>query len=127
MLRPETSRARNLRNNPTEAERHLWQRIRNKQINGVRFNRQVKIGPYFCDFVARGPKLIIEVDGGQHNRDAGRARDESRTSYLNAQGYHLIRFWNAEVLDNVEGVLKRIEIALAERPSPNPSRKREGS
>ncbi|HSG32978.1 MAG TPA: DUF559 domain-containing protein, partial [Sphingomonadaceae bacterium] len=121
LLKSETARAREFRNNPTEAECLLWQHISAKKLGGFRFNRQAQIGPYFCDFVARGPRLIGEIDGGHHNHKDGRLRDAHRTAFLNAQGYHLIRFWNSEVLDNVDGVLKRIEHVLADGPSPFPS------
>ena len=127
MLRPETARARDLRNNATEAERILWQQLRARKMNGVRFNRQVRIGPYFCDFVARSRKLIVEIDGGHHNHENGRIRDEARTAFLHTQGYHLIRFWNSEVSDNLDGVLNRIKHVMAEMPSPNPSRTGGGS
>jgi very-short-patch-repair endonuclease len=117
-----TPRARSLRNNPTEAEKHLWAALSARKTSGVRFNRQVQIGAYFCDFVARSIKLVIEVDGGQH----GDAADEARTRFLEARGYRVIRFWNNDVLGNLDGVVAEIERVLADRPSPNPSRKREG-
>jgi len=116
--------ARNMRNNPTEAEARLWQALGARKVGGVRFNRQVRIKPYICDLVARTPKLIIEVDGGQH-ADSG--DDVTRTRYLEAKGYRVIRFWNNEVLGNLEGVVAMIERVLAALPSPSPSRKRKGS
>ncbi|HEX4693363.1 endonuclease domain-containing protein [Sphingomonas sp.] len=91
---------------------------------GVRFNRQVRIKPFICDFVARGPKLIIEVDGGQH---ADSEADKGRTRLLEAAGYRVLRFWNNDVLINLAGVVAEIERVLAEPPSPDPSRKREGN
>ncbi len=91
----------------------------------MRFNRQVRIKPFICDLVARTPKLIIEFDGGQHAAEAD--ADARRTRYLEAKGYRVIRFWNHEVLGNLEGVVAEIERVLAELPSPGPSRKREGS
>ncbi|WP_066658770.1 MULTISPECIES: endonuclease domain-containing protein [unclassified Sphingomonas] len=118
----DTPRARALRNNPTQAEKHLWEALSARKTAGARFNRQVQIGPYFCDFVARSLKLVIEVDGGQH----GDASDEARTGFLEARGYRVIRFWNNDVLSNLDGVVSEIERVLADRPSPNPSRKREG-
>ena len=119
-----TARSRELRLNATEAERRLWQQISARKIAGVRFNRQFPIGPFICDFVSRTAKLVIEVDGGQHAVDV--TKDEARTAYLEAQGYRVIRFWNNDVLDRIEGVVSEIERALADMPSPNPSRKREG-
>jgi very-short-patch-repair endonuclease len=122
--REPTRRSRELRNNATDAERRLWQYIRNRQLRGVRFNRQVPIGPFICDFAARTAKLIIELDGGQHS--VRTVEDERRTVLLRSRGYRVLRFWNSEVLENPEGVLQLIERALNDRPSPDPSRKREG-
>ncbi|QDZ07245.1 endonuclease domain-containing protein [Sphingomonas panacisoli] len=120
-----TNRARELRNNPTDAEAKLWQALSARKVAGARFNRQVKIEPFICDFVARTPKLIVEIDGGQHALQT--ERDSSRTSHLESKGYRVIRFWNNEVLGHLDGVVAEIERALAELPSPNPSRKREGN
>ncbi|APX67698.1 hypothetical protein AV944_13480 [Sphingomonas sp. LK11] len=114
-----------MRLNPTDAERRLWRALSRRQIAGARFNRQVPVGPYIADFAARSEKLIVEVDGGQHGTQA--AYDEARTHYLEAQGWRVIRFWNTDVLSNLEGVVATIERTLAERPFPNPSRLREGS
>ena len=122
--RTPTLRSRELRNNATVPERKLWQHIRNRQISGVRFNRQVPIDPFICDFVARTPKLIIELDGGQHA--VRTVEDERRTRFLESRGYRVLRFWNNDVLVNVEGVLSVICSALNDRPSPRPSRFREG-
>jgi very-short-patch-repair endonuclease len=119
-----TARARELRRNATDAERKLWQYISARQVAGVRFNRQVPIGPFICDFVSRSMQLVIEVDGGQHDWQAG--EDATRTRFLEAQGYRVLRFWNNDVLQNPEGVVLAIERALADRPSPSPSREREG-
>jgi very-short-patch-repair endonuclease len=118
--RTPTLRSRELRNNATPAERILWRFLRNRQIKGVRFNRQVPIGPFICDFAARTAKLIIELDGGQHA--VRTVEDERRTRFLASRGYRVLRFWNNDVLENVEGVLTVIEEALADRPSPGPSR-----
>jgi very-short-patch-repair endonuclease len=113
-------RSRELRNNATPAERRLWQHIRNRQLSGTRFNRQVPIGPFICDFAARTAKLIIELDGGQH---ADRTvEDERRTRFLISRGYRVLRFWNHDVLENVDGVLSLIEVASKDMPSPDPSR-----
>ena len=119
-----TNRARELRNNPTDAEAKLWQALSARKLSGARFNRQVKIKPFICDFVARTPKLVVEIDGGQHALSPG--EDASRTRYLEGKGYRVIRFWNNDVLGNLEGVVAEIERVLAERPSPSPSREREG-
>jgi very-short-patch-repair endonuclease len=120
-----TNRARQLRNNPTDAEAKLWQALSARKLSGARFNRQVKIKPFVCDFVARTPKLIIEIDGGQHAVQI--EEDTSRTRYLKGKGYRVIRFWNNEVLENLDGVVAEIERVLAALPSPNPSREQEGN
>ncbi|MDQ0251167.1 very-short-patch-repair endonuclease [Sphingomonas kyeonggiensis] len=120
----DATRARQLRNNPTDAETALWQALSARKIAGVRFNRQVRIKPYFCDLVARTPRLVIEIDGGQH---AESERDAVRTRYLQTRGYRVIRFWNNEVLGNLDGVVAEIERVLATIPSPSPSRKRKGN
>ena len=117
------TRSRELRRNATEAERLLWRAISARKVAGARFNRQVPVGPFICDFVARSSKLVIEVDGGQHTPEA----DASRTAYLEGHGYEVIRFWNTDVLQNLDGVIAAINSKLAARPSPNPSREREGS
>ena len=109
-----TQRSRELRNNPTPAERKLWNALSNRKLCSTRFNRQVVIRPYICDFVARSAKLIVEVDGGQHG-DAI-AYDRARTAFLKAKGYRLIRFWNNDVLSNLEGVVTTIEQALEFSP-----------
>jgi very-short-patch-repair endonuclease len=123
--REPTRRSRELRNNATFAERKLWQHIRNRQLAGVRFNRQVPIGPFICDFAARTAKIIIELDGGQHAVTS--AEDERRTRFLMSKGYRVLRFWNNEIVENIEGVLTVILTTLSDRPSPNPSREREGN
>ena len=115
-----TLRSRELRNNATDAERALWKHLRSRQLLGIRFNRQVPIGPFICDCVARSAKLIIELDGGQHGDRVD--EDTRRTRFLEAQGYRVIRFWNNDVLTNIEGVMVLIEAALAGIPSPSPSR-----
>ena len=117
--------ARALRVNATPSERILWRQLSARKVSGVRFNRQVPIGPFICDFVARSLNLIIEVDGGQHGQRTD--EDAARTRYLEGHGYRVIRFWNSDVLERLEGVVAEIEAVIAGLPSPNPSRKREGS
>ncbi|MDP3878868.1 MAG: endonuclease domain-containing protein [Dehalococcoidales bacterium] len=104
--------ARGLRREQTEAERLLWSRLRNKQLCQVKFRRQQPIGSYIVDFVSFDTMLIIEIDGGQHDEQSNRAKDELRTGYLEDRGYKVIRFWNNDVLRNLDGVLIRIEGAL---------------
>jgi very-short-patch-repair endonuclease len=103
--------SRKLRANQTDAETTLWNRIRNRQINGDKFVRQEPIGSYICDFVCREKLVVIEVDGGQHSESV---KDEVRDRYLRAQGYRVMRFWNNDVLSNIEGVLTVIDDELRE-------------
>jgi very-short-patch-repair endonuclease len=101
--------ARRLRVNQTDAEALLWKHIRNRQIDGHKFVRQQPIAGYICDFVCREKLLVIEVDGGQH---AESAADAIRTRRLSEEGYRTLRFWNNEVLENMEGVLLTIQSEL---------------
>lgn len=110
--------ARRLRKDATDAERKLWSALRHKQIEGFKFRRQVPIGEFVADFACLSQRLIIEVDGGQH--DAERERDAARTAWLNARGYRVIRFWNNDVLDHLEGVVQTILTALQDHPPPQP-------
>jgi very-short-patch-repair endonuclease len=102
--------ARRLRVNQTDAEKVLWNRIRNRQIDGHKFVRQEPIDNYVCDFVCRERLVIIEVDGGQHNESAA---DAARDLHLIAEGFRVLRFWNNDVLGNLEGVLVMIQAELA--------------
>jgi very-short-patch-repair endonuclease len=112
------ARARGLRASSTKAESLLWAKLRNRQLAGAKFVRQEPIGPYVVDFVCRKQKLVIEVDGGQH---AQSAHDAGRDAFLRARGFRVMRFWNNEVLGNLEGVWLVIDSALAERSShPDP-------
>lgn len=108
-------RARDLRQNQTEAEKLLWSRLRNRQVSGEKFKRQVPRGPYFVDFVCLEQKLVVEVDGGQHTVEAQAAADRSRTAFLESEGFRVLRFWNHEVLGNVEGVMAVIASVLEGR------------
>jgi very-short-patch-repair endonuclease len=101
----------------TDAERVLWQNLRNRQLNGFKFRRQKPIGPYIVDFVCLEKKIIIEVDGGQH---AIKVRpDTIRGNYLKKAGYKILRFWNHDVLKDKDSVLERILKDLKEK-SPSP-------
>jgi len=107
-----TAFARGLRRKQTDAEKVLWARLRNKQVAGTKFRRQKPVGPYVVDFMSVERKLIVEIDGGQHNREAVVERDSKRTTWLTNEGYEVLRFWNNEVLENINGVLERIREAL---------------
>ena len=115
-----THRARNLRQNSTDAEKTLWEKIRNRQISGVKFIRQHPIGKYIVDFVCLESRLVVEVDWGQHVEDS--ERDAQRTRELNEMGFIVVRYWNHEVLTNLNGVLEDLEMKLKKTsPSPQPS------
>ena len=109
MNNEQKQRARNLRNNMTEQERKLWSVIRNRQFFGYRFLRQYCIGNYIVDFVCREKQIILEVDGGQHNQQYDIDYDNNRTAYLNLKGYSVIRFWNNEIDNNIEGVYLKLK------------------
>jgi very-short-patch-repair endonuclease len=115
---PLTKRARALRRDQTRAEALLWSALRGRRLEGRKFNRQFAIGPYVVDFVCWNERLIIEIDGGQH--DASDGRDAERSRWLGAQGFSVMRFWNNEVLDNPSGVLAAIAGAL-DNSLPHPT------
>ena len=98
--------ARNLRKNSTDAERKLWQHLRNRQIAGYKFRRQVVIEPYIVDFVCLEKKLIVELDGGQHLLMTN--EDKLREEYLKKKGFSILRFWNDDVLLRTEDVTEQI-------------------
>jgi len=116
---------RTLRNNMSDAEQALWNLLRGRQIYGLKFRRQHPFGDYILDFVCLENKLVIEVDGGQHGQQAG--YDESRTQELQAAGFHVLRFWNNEILKEIEAVREKIWLAVQElQPHPPPSLPLEG-
>jgi very-short-patch-repair endonuclease len=110
--------AKSLRTNSTDAERKLWSKLRDRRLLGFKFVRQQAIGRYIADFACRQADLIIELDGGQHTEDKALAYDEERTRVLAEHGYEVIRFWNNDVADNIDGVLQVIADRLAKAPSP---------
>jgi very-short-patch-repair endonuclease len=99
--------SRSLRKHQTNAEKVLWAKLRNRQT-GIKFRRQQPLGQYIVDFVSFEKRLVIEVDGGQHNNPSAIQDDSERTSWLQLNGYSVIRFWSNEVLTNIEGVLAKI-------------------
>jgi very-short-patch-repair endonuclease len=103
-------RAGELRHNQTPAEAKLWSRLRAHQLNGVQFRRQHAIGNYIVDFCAPGQKLIIEVDGGQHLEQE--EYDNERIAFFESKGYRVLRFWNKDVLREIESVLGAIVEAV---------------
>jgi len=102
-----TRTARDLRKNSTDAERLLWKHLKTKQLDGLKFRRQEQIGRFIADFVCFEKRLIVEADGGQHAQEV--EKDEERTTWLNAQGFTVLRFWNNEILSNIEGVIDVIK------------------
>ncbi len=110
--------ARSLRRNSTDVERMLWQQFRNRQMGGLKFRRQEPVGPFVVDFFCLERNLIVEVDGGQHA--TAQDRDAARTAWLEARGYRVIRFWNNEVIGNIEAVLETIVRAARETKTPSP-------
>ena len=106
-------KARELRMNMTDAERRLWARLRRKQVNGHRFRRQVPIGPYFADFACFSARLVVEVDGTQHDLES--AYEQARTARLERGGFHVLRYWNEDVLKATDEVVEDICRHLAAR------------
>jgi very-short-patch-repair endonuclease len=100
------ARARTLRHNMTEAERRVWQILRSHGMNGYKFRRQVPIGRYIADFACHEARLIVEIDGGQHDRSS--PQEAERSGFLQNEGYRILRFWNNEVLANPDGVHQTI-------------------
>jgi len=100
--------AKKLRKQLTDTERLLWQYLRAKQLEGLKFRRQQPIGNYIVDFVCFEKKVIIELDGGQHTQPEQRQKDIERDKWFEGQGYKLLRFWDNEVLTNTRGVLEEI-------------------
>jgi len=106
MRKSATEKARKLREKSTDAERLLWKHLRAKRFDGLKFRRQEPIGNYIVDFVSFDEQVIVEVDGSQHLGQ--RDEDKQRTRWLSEQGFKVLRFWNNEVLNNVQGVLETI-------------------
>lgn len=112
--------ARSLRNLPISPEKRLWHFLRAKQLRGHKFRRQAAIGPYIVDFVCFAQKLIIELDGPQHLESNAIDHDTRRTNWLNTRGFHIIRFRNQELDENIHAVVNAIERALKELEAPRP-------
>ncbi len=105
-------KARQLRLNQTDTEQKLWSRLKELRAAGYHFRRQAPIGSYIADFACHSANLVIECDGGQHARDEVLEKDAARTAWLESQGYKVLRFWNNDVLANVEGVMQIIRLEL---------------
>ena len=118
------TRTQIMRREPTPAERVLWKALRDKQLHGFKFRRQVPLGPYIVDFYCPAARLVVEVDGVVH---ADSQTDPTRDEWLRGQGLCVLRFWNDEVLRNVDGVLTVIAETMRGPLPPAPSRKGRGS
>jgi very-short-patch-repair endonuclease len=114
-----TKLAKQLRRNQSEAEEKLWLNLWKRNLNNVKFRRQHPIGSYIVDFVSFEKRVIIEIDGGQHNESPEKEKDLKRTIWLESKGYRVIRFWDDEVLENLEGVLIKIKELLLLAVSPS--------
>ena len=112
---------RELRNNLTEPERLLWNTIRSRQVNGVKFRRQQSIGSYIVDFYSPSIKLVIEIDGDSHFQENAEVYDEIRSKYLISLGCHVIRFTNSDITRNINGVLEEIIETIGRLKAGNPS------
>lgn len=97
----------------------LWSKLRNRQLDGIKFRRQQPLGSYIVDFISFDKKLIIEIDGGQHNELKTIMKDNQRATWLQDEGFHVIRFWNNEVMQNIEGVLMKIKEGFGMRVHPH--------
>ncbi len=111
-------RARAMRRAPTDAELRLWRLLRDRRLSGLKFRRQVPVGPYIVDFLCVASRLIVEADGSQHAENAG---DEVRDAYLARQGWKVVRFWNHEVTRNRESVMETILARAASLSDPHPA------
>ena len=104
--------ARKLRREQTDVERKLWFALRDRRFHRFKFRRQQPIGPYVADFVCFEAKLVIELDGDQHGQVSNEVYDRARSERLKADGFRVIRFWNHELIENFDGVLDAITLAL---------------
>lgn len=113
------ARARELRKDPTDAERLLWRRLRYWQLDGCKFRRQQPLGPYIVDFVCLQRRLVIELDGGQHAEESD--HDTLRDDWLRSQSFTVLRFWNNDVIQNTDAVVEKILEQIQSTPYLNPS------
>ena len=98
-----------MRSNMTKEEVKLWNIIRAKRFHGLKFKRQVLVGDYIVDFLCPEKKCIIEIDGGQHNTPEAILYDNKRTKYLESRGFKVLRFWNSDIDNNIEGVFSQLD------------------
>jgi very-short-patch-repair endonuclease len=108
--------ARDLRSNATDAQLRLWSALRRRQLGGLRFRRQVPLGRFVVDLACYDARLVVEVDGGQHAEHC--EEDIARAAWLESRGFRILRFWNNEVFENLEGVLESIRVAAGSCADP---------
>ena len=111
--------AKQLRQKQTETETLLWSKLRDRQLLGLKFRRQQCIGNYIIDFACMDKKLLIEIDGGHHNTDETIKKDLDRTRWLKSKGYLVLRFWNNDIMENLDGVVETIIQTLAQKSPPH--------
>ena len=112
---PEANRARALRRDASAAERKLWRLLRGRSLNGHKFVRQERIGPYYADFACRELKLVVEIDGATHSTDGEIAKDKAREAFMKKEGYRVVRFTNEEVYEQADRVCEAILAGLDKR------------
>jgi very-short-patch-repair endonuclease len=100
----------------------MWRALRALPLHGTHFRRQVPIGKYVVDFACMREKLIVEIDGGQHALEANVLNDAARTCWLEKEGYRVVRYWNNEVMSNIDGVMESLMLTLSRSVHPTPSR-----
>jgi adenine-specific DNA-methyltransferase len=121
-IRPTNPHARRLRREATGVEQKLWLEVRDRRLGGFKFHRQATVGPFVVDFLCAQKALSVELDGSQHTEEG----DRKRTAFLEARGYRVLRFWNNDLSENLDGVVETILSQLTAlpdahvRPSPNP-------
>ena len=113
-----TAKARHLRHRATDAEKKLWELLRSRRLTACKFRRQVSLGRFIVDLVCFEKRLVLELDGGHHQAQA--AYDEQRTTWLESQGFRVLRFWNHQVLTEPAAVQEAILLAVGHHP-PHPA------
>jgi very-short-patch-repair endonuclease len=112
MMKFRRAAARRLRANQTGAEQLLWRELRKLETKGSHFRRQMPIGPYVADFACMASRLVVELDGSQHGDEPTKTHDETRTRWLKSEGYRVLRFWNNDLVENLDGVMETVYAAL---------------